>query len=269
MSESTGTDLLRVCAAQFRAGAEPAQNLATIADLVHRAALLGAQLVVLPEAAMVGFDHAVARRAEPLDGPFASGLRDLAGAHGVWLVAGMFEPAADGRAHNTVVATDGDQLVGYRKRHLFDAFSGRESDTIAPGLEPAPVFDLSGMAVGLSTCYDVRFADQFTDLGRRGAQLICLPASWASGPAKVEQFRTLVRSRAMDAQAFVLAADQAGDDTTQAGEPLRHPIGVGHSLLAGPLGEVVAELGPTAGLLCIDLPLRRVATVRRQVPLFG
>lgn len=262
-------EALRVAAVQFRAGAEVTDNVAAIGALTERAAHQRARLAVFGEAAMSPFGRPPAAVAEPLNGPFVAALRDLAARHRLWLVAGMFEPADDGRVHNTVVATDGEELVAYRKRHLFDAFETRESDTIAPGTQAAPIVEIDGVSVGLSTCYDVRFADQFAELGRRGARVVCLPASWAGGPGKVDQWRLLVRSRAMDAQAFVVGVDQAGDDRTEAGEPTRHPTGVGHSLVADPLGAVVAELGPSPGMLVVDLPVARVDAVRARVPVLG
>ncbi len=260
---------LRVAATQFRAGDDPVATLACLDRLVGQAALLGAQLVVAPEAAMVGFGARVADWAEPLDGPYATGLREIAERRGVWLVAGMFEPAADGRAHNTVVATDGERLHPYRKRHLFDAWRSQESATIAPGTDPAPVISMAGVQVGLSTCFDLRFAEQFTDLGRRGAQLICVPTSWASGPGKIDQFTTLVKARAMDAQCHLVAADQSGTAQTQAGRAERHPLGVGHSMVADPVGRVLGELGPSDGVLTVDLDLGQVAAVRADLPILG
>ena len=85
--------------------------------------------------------------------------------------------------------------VTYRKIHLFDAFTTTESDTVAPGDEVVTA-DVDGWTVGLATCFDVRFPDQFTELGRRGSDLVVLPASWGDGPGKASQWDLLTRARA-------------------------------------------------------------------------
>ena len=150
----------------------------------------------------------------------------------------------------------------YRKIHLYDAFGSNESATVAGGTDLV-TFPALGTTLGLATCYDVRFADMFAGLRRAGAELICLPTSWAPGVDKVDQWELLVRARAMDAQAFVVGADQSGDPTSTT----RAPLGVGHSLVAGPMGKVVAALGAADDLLVADLDLAQVARARAAIPL--
>ena len=253
---------LRGALGQIRSTPDPAANLDLVRAAARQAATAGASMVVFPEATMASFGSRLPEVAEPLDGPFADGVRSLAGETGLLVVAGMFEPAPDGRVFNTLLITDGATIdTHYRKRHLFDAFRTRESDTVAPGSEPV-VVDALGTRIGFATCYDVRFAAQFTELGRLGAEVICLPASWADGPGKLEQWKLLVRARAMDSQAYLLAAGQALVDTGG-----RKALGVGHSLVADPLGEVVLELGDQPEVAAADLDLARVATVRETVPI--
>jgi predicted amidohydrolase len=176
----------------------------------------------------------------------------------------MFEPAYDGRVHNTllVVHPDGDHDVArYRKIHLFDAFGSRESAVVAPGDELVQI-DVDGVSVGLATCYDVRFADQFSALGRSGAELVLVPASWGDGPGKAEQWDLLTRARAADAQAWLLACDQAW--TAPRG---RAPLGLGRSVLADPTGAVRARLGSEPGLLVAEIDTDVVRQVRERVPI--
>ena len=181
------------------------------------------------------------------------------------VVVGLFEPAGDGRVHNTLLVTGPAGEATYRKVHLFDAFDSRESDTVAPG-EGYVVVDVDGgdagpVRVGLATCYDVRFADQFTALGARGAELVVLPASWGDGPGKAEQWDVLVRARALDAQAWLLAAAQAWQ------EPVRGaPLGIGRSALVDPLGAVHQRLGAEPDLLVGEVDLDLVAEVRARIP---
>ncbi|MGA4508436.1 nitrilase-related carbon-nitrogen hydrolase [Propionibacteriaceae bacterium G1746] len=257
---------MRVAAAQLRSTPDPGINAGLVAEWAARAADAGAQLVVFPEAMMANFTVKLAPLAQTLDGPFVTRAREVAAAHGVWVVAGMFEPADDGRVHNTVIATDGDRVHHYRKQHLYDSFGSQESKTVKAGTDLV-TFEALGTRIGLATCYDVRFAEQFINLRRAGAEVVCLPTSWAPGPQKVDQWQLLVRARAMDAQAFVLGADQAGDPNPDDNPKSRAPLGVGYSLVAGPLGEVVAKLGANDDLMVADLDLDRVPAARAAIPM--
>lgn len=254
---------LRVAACQFTSGDDPVANLAAAREYVAQAAAAGARLVVLPEGAMACFGTDLAAVAEPLDGAYATGIREAAAEHDVTVVTGMFEPADGSRVHNTLLLTGPDGEVSYRKIHLYDAFGAKESDLVAPGSEHVTI-DVHGVRVGLATCYDVRFADQFTALGRAGAQLVVLPASWGDGPGKAHQWDLLTAARAHDARAWLLACDQAW--TPPKG---RQALGIGRSLLADPRGLVRHQLGGETGLLVADVDTDLVADVRSQVPILG
>ncbi len=252
---------LTVTACQISSGPDPADNLATARDAIAAAADAGARIALLPEAAMARFDTTLAEIAQPLDGPYADGLREAAAAHGITVAAGMFEPADAGRVYNTVLVTGPDGDASYRKIHLYDAFGARESDTVAPGSQLLTT-TVEGLTIGVATCYDVRFADQFTALGAAGAQLILLPASWGEGPGKAEQWDLLVRARAMDAQAWLLACDQAWTDPVAG-----YALGIGRSALCDPLGRVRSRLGHEPGVLVADIDLDVVERTRKVVPI--
>jgi predicted amidohydrolase len=254
----TTADTLNVAAAQISSAADPQINLKAIADAIGRAD--GADIVVLPEASMARFGTDLRAVAQPLDGSWANEVRALARQAGIVVVVGMFEPAPDGRVYNTLLATGPGVEAAYRKIHLFDAFGSRESDLVAPGHERVMV-DVRGVRVGLATCFDLRFADQFTALGRDGAELVVVPASWGSGPGKEEQWDLLTRARATDAQAWLLACDQAWVPPTGS-----DPLGVGRSVLVDPLGEVRARLGQAPGMLRAQVDVEIVRTVRERVP---
>ena len=264
-SAADGSRRLTVAAAQVRSGTDPVANLEQATDAVRRAADAGARLVVLPEATSASFARNPKHAAEPLDGPFAEGIRAAAAQAGVTVVVGLFEPAGDGRVHNTLLVTGPAGEATYRKVHLFDAFDSRESDTVAPG-EGYVVTDVEGgdagpVRVGLATCYDVRFADQFTALGARGAELVVLPTSWGDGPGKADQWDVLVRARALDSQAWLLAAAQAWQEPVKGA-----PLGIGRSMLVDPLGAVHARLGADPDLLVAEVDLDVVAAVRKRIP---
>src|ERR1700727_662609 len=259
---------MRIAVAHILRGTDPADNLQLVGDYTGRAAESGASLVVFPEASMCRFGVPLAPIAEPVDGPWADGVRRIAADAGITVVVGMFTPADDGRVHNTLLAV-GPAGSGtdahYDKIHLYDAFGFTESTTVAPGREPV-VIDVDGVGVGLTTCYDLRFPELFTTLAGRGAQLIVVSASWGSGPGKLEQWILLARARALDSTSYVAAAGQAdpGAGGTSGGTS-GAPTGVGGSLVASPFGEVVAAAGAQPELLVADLDLDRVAVARQKI----
>ncbi|MDN5916822.1 MAG: hydrolase, partial [Pseudonocardia sp.] len=149
---------MRIALAQISSTRDPSENLATVRRQTRAAAGAGARLVVFPEATMCCFGVKLGPVAEPLDGPWASGVREVAAEAGVTVVAGMFTPSGDGRVRNTLLVTGGGVEAHYDKIHMFDAFGFAESDTVAPGGHPVAV-DVDGTAVGLTTCYDIRFPE--------------------------------------------------------------------------------------------------------------
>ena len=126
---------MRVALCQLPVSPDPGINLGRVREALAGAADRGADLAVFPEAAQARFGSDLHAIAEPLDGPFGTGLAEAARASGVALVAGVFEPAPDGRVYNTAVAYDaaGARVAAYRKIHLFDALGERESAAVAPG----------------------------------------------------------------------------------------------------------------------------------------
>jgi predicted amidohydrolase len=180
----------------------------------------------------------------------------------------MFTPGDEDRVRNTLLAVGPGGTAHYDKIHLFDAFGFAESDTVAAGDEPV-VIDVAGVPVGLTTCYDVRFPGLYTRLADQGAAVVCVAASWAAGPGKVDQWQLLTRARALDSTTFVLAAGQADPSTVGAEPAPGAPAGVGHSAAISPRGEVLAELGAEPGLLVVDLDLDEVTSARQAIPVLA
>ncbi|MEU5208541.1 carbon-nitrogen hydrolase family protein [Streptomyces sp. NPDC020742] len=256
---------MRIGLCQLTATTDPEENLAAVQDHVRRAARDGARLVVFPEASMVRFGVPLGQVAQPLDGPWAEGVRAVARETGVTVVAGMFTPASDGRVANTLLATGPTVEESYDKIHLYDAFGFKESDTVAAGSRVVTL-DVDGVRVGLATCYDLRFPELFRAHADAGAALSVLPAAWAAGPGKQAQWDLLVRARALDATVWLAAVDQCGAGPgADPEEPTAAPTGVGHSTLVGPDGTVRAQLGGGPELLVAEADIEETARVRRAV----
>lgn len=219
---------LRVRVVQQASGLDPAANRARLADLVPD----DTDLVVLPEAFARDFGEPgsdLAPYAEEVDGPFGRELAAVARQRHTTVVAGMFEISEDpARPYNTVLVR-GAAEAAYRKIHLYDSFGYRESDALSAGRPEPVVVGVGGWRVGLMTCYDLRFPELARALVDAGAEVLVVPAAWVAGPRKVDHWRTLVRARAIENTVYVVAAGQPG------------PRYCGHSLVADPLGDVLAE----------------------------
>lgn len=199
--------------------------------------------------------------AQPLDGPFVTGLAEAARENGVAVVAGVFEPAGGGRVHNTAVAVraDGEIAAAYRKIHLFDSFGARESQLVAPGDAPA-VVELAGLRLGLVTCYDVRFPELTRALVDRGADAFAVIAAWGAGPMKEDHWVTLVRARAIENTTWTIAVGQAPNPEARDG------FGVGRSMLVDPMGVVRHDLGPGHAVQVGEIDPRLTESVRATLP---
>jgi deaminated glutathione amidase len=255
---------MRVALCQIPISSTPAVNLDRVRAAVAEAAASGARLAVFPEGTHVRFSADLGAAAEPLDGPFCRGLAEIARSAGVAVVAGIFENAPDGRAYNTTVGfdTDGRLAAAYRKIHLFDALGHRESDSVAPG-SSAVIAELAGLRVGFLTCYDVRFPELARALAAGGAELLVIPAAWASGTFKEEHWVTLVRARAIENTIWIAAAGQVPDPAEPA---TRAPTGVGRSMLVDPMGAVRLDLGPAAGVATSEVDPQYTDSVRGVLP---
>ncbi len=251
---------MRVSVCQFSATTDVDANLEVISGLVRDAGSHGADLVVVPEAAMHDFgrpEMPLGPAAQPLDGPFVAAVGRLAKEVSATVVAGMFEVSPDPeRPYNTLVVLgpDGDVRASYRKIHLYDSFGYKESDRLVAG-DPEPVvLDVGGMTVGLMTCYDLRFPEMGRLLVDAGAQVFAVPAAWVRGPLKEGHWTTLVRARALENTVYVAAAAQ----TT--------PAYCGHSMVVDPLGVPLAGLGDEAAVATADVSTDRLAETRRRNP---
>jgi predicted amidohydrolase len=259
---------VRIALCQITSTAEKTANLEQVRAGVRRAAAEGVSVVLFPEATMACFGIPLAPVAEPLDGPWASGVREIAEEHGVLVVAGMFTPSGDGRVRNTLLATGRGHHVGYDKIHLFDAFGFTESATVAPGNDVV-ILSVDELVLGLATCYDVRFPELFRALADRGASTILLGASWGAGEGKREQWELLVRARALDSTCWLLACGQANPAISGIAPNPKAPTGIGFSTVADPTGRVHAQLGAEPDVLVVNVDPAVVEDTRRTIPVLA
>lgn len=264
---------LRVGAVQMCATDDLGRNLATVRDLVGRAVADGARLVVLPECFSFLGRHEgdklrVAAEAIPGDGPIAGAVRDLATRHGIWIVGGGTPeriPDDAKRTYNTALVVDpaGDLVARYRKIHLFDVdipggATLRESDTTAAG-DALVVVDIAGAPVGLSICYDVRFPELYRALVKdRGAQILLVPAAFTAHTGAAH-WHLLLRARAVEDQAWVVAAAQWGQHNDKRAS-------YGHTLICDPWGTIVGEQAEGDGVVVATLDSATVERRRAQLP---
>ena len=258
---------MRAAAVQLNSTDDKKGNLEAADRLTRAAAGDGAELVVLPEKFnLLAGPEDYAAGAEPLDGPTVAWARETARELGIDLIAGSFVERRPGREKlaNTCVhvAPDGELRAVYRKIHMFDVVvegvEYRESDTEEPGEEIVVSRAAGDVGLGLTVCYDLRFPELFRILAIRGARVIALPAAFTR-PTGRAHWEVLVRSRAIENQAFVVAADQVGV----------HPPGkesFGGSMIVDPWGDVLARAPDRECFVIADLDFRRQDEVREQLP---
>lgn len=252
---------ITVAVAQFAPTPDRPANRTRVVDLINKAAADNAQLIIVPEYASfcareLGPDFAA--HSESLDGPFVTDISRAAHERGVWVIAGLVESSDErDRFSNTLVAVspNGDVATTYRKQHLYDAFGARESEWVTPGplLEPT-LIDVGGFAVGMQTCYDLRFPEVSRTLVNAGAELIAVPAQWIRGPLKEAHWSTLIAARAIENTVFVAASDQGA------------PLGIGQSRIVDPTGVTLAGVGSTDGTALATLNHDTLVRVRTENP---
>ena len=258
---------------QLNACDDPAVNLRRTAEMIAQAAGQGADFVLTPEVTnCVSQDRAHQARVlqHEEDDITLAGLREAAIRHGAWLSIGSLALKThnpDGRFANRSFLIDpaGHIVARYDKIHMFDVTVSesetyRESAGYRPG-ERAVVADTSFAKIGLSICYDVRFAYLYRALAQAGAAVLLVPSAF-SPVTGAAHWEPLLRARAIETGSYVLAAAQTGTHATQAGKPRQT---YGHSMAISPWGEVLLDLGTEPGVGLVDLDLRSVAQSRKRI----
>jgi predicted amidohydrolase len=258
---------VRVAAVQLNSTADPSANLASADRLTRAAAADGAKLIVLPEKwTAMGSDEQQRDAAETLEGPAITWARAIARELEVDLVAGSILERVPGheKLANTSVHVDpqGEVRASYRKLHMFDVEvagrSYRESDIEEPGEEIVTSETADGVQLGLSICYDLRFPELYRILAVRGARVIAVPAAFTLATTR-DHWETLLRARAIENQAFIVAANQVG------AHPAGHRSG-GRSMIVDPWGLILAQAPDREGHVLAELDLERQLEIRAQLP---
>lgn len=265
---------MRAGLVQLTVGDDPAENLPETLALVRAAAAGGAQFVLTPECTNAlsssrAHQRAVLRR-EAQDATLAA-LRDEAARSGIWLLIGslgLLTDDADGRFANRsfLITPKGEIAARYDKIHMFDVNVTeteiyRESAVYRPGGQ-AVLADAGFARIGMTVCYDLRFAHLYRRLAKAGAEILTVPAAFnhLTGQAHWE---VLLRARAIETGCFVLAPAQTGFHPEKEGKG-RHTHG--HSLAIAPWGEILADGGKEPGVTFAELDLAEVARARARVP---
>jgi predicted amidohydrolase len=261
---------MRAAAIQLNSTGDKAHNLDVAERLVRAAAADGAELAVLPEKwNLLGDPESQLEGAEALDGPAISAARSWARELGTHLVAGSVTEREEGRekAFNTsiLIGPDGELEASYRKIHLFDVDVGgvayRESEYEEPGDEVVTVAlgsGLEGVTLGLTVCYDLRFPELYRILAVRGATVITVPSAFTMETGR-DHWEVLLRARAIENQAFVIAANQIG-------EAPPHYRSYGRSAIVDPWGVVLAQAPDEECFVAADLDLELPERVRAKLP---
>jgi predicted amidohydrolase len=262
---------VRVAAVQMNSTDDRADNLAQADRLTREAARAGAELVLLPEKwSLIGGGAALEAGAEPLDGPALTWARTIAAELAIDLVAGSIverlaagggggPPLANTSVH---IGPDGGIRAVYRKIHMFDVVVDGtvydESRLERAGGEIVVSRSAAGVGLGMSVCYDVRFPELYRILALRGARILLVPAAFTLATTR-DHWATLLRARAIENQAFVVAANQIG----------RHPPAFrsgGRSLIVDPWGVVLAQAPDAPCVVSATLDLDRLAQIRAELP---
>lgn len=266
----TGLTKTRIALLQMTSGIDPEANFESIAQAARTAAGKGAKALFTPEMALLlDKDRKRAARWVESDRPqhLAVQLGDLAREYAIDIALGSMPVAAqDGLWANRsyYFSAHSARAVTYDKIHMFDVAleSGerwRESAVYRPGEKTATLDHTPLGRLGLAICYDLRFPALFDALGEARCNAIAVPAAFTR-PTGKDHWHILVRARAIEASAFVIATAQAG----------LHEDGratYGHSLVVDPWGEVLLDMGDDgAGLGYCDLDLARIDAVRTQLP---
>lgn len=238
---------------------EDGDVISLVNDVVIRAKKQHADIVVFPESLMSKFEierQAFLKEAQNVDGAFSRSIDAIASEHGVWIVYTMNEAnQQDARPFNTAILSDatGVKRAVYRKIHLFDSSSIKESERMSSSdNEPSPAETPFG-TIGLGICYDLRFPEYARRQALNGCELLVFPAAWVDGPQKELQWKTLLQARAIENEIFVAGVSRAD----------KGYVGTGY--VFAPDGKSIAS-PIDRDLLIAEIDLGEIENMRNAIP---
>jgi predicted amidohydrolase len=257
---------MRAAAVQLNSTDDKQRNLEAAERLVRAAADDGAELVALPEKwNLLGSGDTLQAGAEPLDGPAITAARAWASELGIHLLAGSITarvPGEDKPANTSVlIGPEGEIEATYRKIHMFDVDVGgvayRESEHEQPGDEIV-VAQAGEVPLGMTVCYDLRFPELYRILAVRGARVLVVPSAFTLHTGK-DHWEVLLRARAIENSAFVVAPNQVGKAPP-------HYHSYGRSMIVDPWGVALAMAPDGEGFVAAELDLALQDRVRESLP---
>ncbi|SHE55027.1 Predicted amidohydrolase [Desulfacinum infernum DSM 9756] len=250
---------LTIALAQVEGSVDPRKNLETADRYAQLAAGQEARLIAFPEMFMglPGPERPPIRFVQDGSMDFLGGLAEIARRNRIAIACGLWESSPDPkRVFNTAVVlnAEGELLAQYRKLHLFDALSVRESATMFPGDGLPPVVSIDGLGVGVAICYDLRFPELFRHLADSGADLALVLSAWYQGSMKEDHWLTLLRARAIENTFYVAGCNLIGASFC------------GRSSVFDPFGTPIASAIESEDCLVAKISRGRVHSVREKLP---
>ena len=265
---------MRAALIQLTSGDDPVANLPVLQGHVDKAARQGADFILTPEVTnclSTSRSHQREVLQDQANDLTLAAIRSQARDLKVWVLLGSLALSGetpDGRFVNRsfLIAPDGSIRAQYDKIHMFDVTINdtetyRESSGYQPGAQ-AVLADATIGQVGMTICYDMRFPALYRGLAQMGAQIITVPSAF-SPVTGAAHWETLLRARAIETGAFVLAPAQCGTHPSSRGKPRKT---WGHSLAVAPWGEVLADGGDAPGITMVDFDLSQVEAARQRIP---
>ena len=248
---------MEVACCQFDiAWEDKAANYRRVAAMVRGAGLEAGTLLLLPEMFATGFSMNTAATAEPLEGPTAQFLAELAREYRLYVLGGAVITDSAGRHHNEALALGPDGRLAAHYAKVYPFTYSREHEHHAAG-EQVAAFEWSGVRVSPAVCYDLRFPELFRRAAGGGAELLAVIANWPV--AREAHWTTLLAARAIENQAYVAGCNRVGTD----GTGLVH---TGRSRIIDPRGETLADAGGEETIIRAPVDLGALRDYRGKLP---
>jgi len=254
--------MVKIAIAQMSSGESKENNVKRSLSMLDTAVERESDLVVFPEYQMISRDYlereAILENSEEDEGRYVKVFMEYAKKNSINILCNMAEnfPGSAKPYNASILINRSGYMVGkYRKIHLFDALGKGESYAYSAGLQAPAPYILPEFRIGVQICFDLRFPETARILAVQGIDILVYQAGWFSGEHKLEQWRTLLRARAIENGAFVIGAAQCGQNYT------------GHSMIVSPYGDILEEAENQETVLISDIDLSEVDIYREEMPI--